>query len=570
MKSLRLQKLYLCSELEKQAQAVKFDPKLTVILGENDTGKSSLIKSIYAAFGADPPKTHPAWAKANVSILVDFTVDDTPYRILRSGEFFALFDASNKLIWRETGVSSGVAKAIAGLLDFKLELQNRKGEFVTPSPTYGFLPFYIDQDVGWQKTWASFSGLGQFENFKADAANFHAGLRPNEYYAAKADKRTAERAREEFKVERRALDRAARRLQTNRRALKFDLRPEIFGERLELLFGRCQELQNEQESVQRALSDLHAQRAVLIEQIHVASRALSELDQDYEFLRASVGSEVVCPTCGTLHDNDFANKFGLIGDTDLCRAFLLEARQELENTDARIALQKAVFSDFSKQISDIQTLLDEQRGDVKLRDLIEGESERLVDTAIENERKVLDAEIGRLDTLADQAATVMASFDDRKHKKKVMTFYRKAMAEFLLRLRVPGLTPKDYERIDCVINETGSDLPRAILAYDFAFLHTMREFSGGVACPIVIDSPVQQDQDAENAARMIDFIFNHSPSDAQLILGTVSLHGVPVTGLTIETVDKYHLLSADRYDEVRDQMAPLFQQMLASHAPPAS
>ncbi len=37
MKSLRFQKLYLCSELEKRAKMIKFDPKLTVILGENDS-----------------------------------------------------------------------------------------------------------------------------------------------------------------------------------------------------------------------------------------------------------------------------------------------------------------------------------------------------------------------------------------------------------------------------------------------------------------------------------------------------------------------------------------------------
>src|SRR5690349_17683696 len=106
MKNLRFQKLYLCYDLEKRATVVKFDPKITVILGENDTSKSSLIKSIYAAFGADPYKTHPKWAQANVNVLVDFTVDGVAFRILRAGVFFSLFDSSSNLIWRETGISS--------------------------------------------------------------------------------------------------------------------------------------------------------------------------------------------------------------------------------------------------------------------------------------------------------------------------------------------------------------------------------------------------------------------------------------------------------------------------------
>ena len=47
MKNLRLQTLYLVSDQEKAARIVKFDPHKTVVLGENDTGKSCLIKSIY-------------------------------------------------------------------------------------------------------------------------------------------------------------------------------------------------------------------------------------------------------------------------------------------------------------------------------------------------------------------------------------------------------------------------------------------------------------------------------------------------------------------------------------------
>lgn len=563
MKSLRFRKLYLCSELERRAKTVAFDPRVTVILGENDTGKSSLIKSVYAAFGADPPMMHPNWVAANVTILVDFTIDGVAHRILRSGEVFALFDGQSRLLWKETGISSGVAVAMAKLLDFRLELQNRQGEFVTPSPAYGFLPFYVDQDAGWQKSWSSFAGLGQFENFKTDAANFHAGLRPNEYYAAKAEKQTADRAKDEFRVERRALDRAAKRLQANRRNLKFDLQPDAFGARLEELFARCQALQDDQDKVQRVLTDLHAQRAMLLEQIHVASRALSELDEDYEFLRESVDAQVICPTCGTAHENDFANKFGLIGDADLCRGFLLEAKGGLTQVDALIEERRRTFEDFATQIAEIQSLLDEQRGEVKLRDLIEGESERLVDSAIESERSILDEEVGKLDAQSDEALAVMKSFDDAKHKKRVMDFYRGKMAEFLVRLRVPGLLPKDYKRIDCSIKETGSDLPRAVLAYNYAFLHTMHKFGGKVACPIVLDSPVQQDQDPDNAARIIEFALSAAPEGSQVILGTVSLHGTTHGGHSETTTDEYNLLSQGEYDSVRDEMAPLFRQMLA-------
>lgn len=564
MRSLRLQKLYLCSDLERKAKAVSFDPRTTVIVGENDTGKSSLIKSIYSAFGADAYKIHPNWLKAKANILVDFTLNGTPYRILRSGSIFSLFDGRNELLWSETGISTGVAQKMAELLDFRLLLQNRSGELVVPPPAYSFLPYYVDQDIGWLKTWSSFAGLAQFESAKQDATYFHAGLRPNEYYVAKAAKLTAERAKDALRIDRRAVDRAAQRLQAKRRSLKFDLQPAEFGQRLEVLLARCQSLQGDQEVVQRALVELHSQRAVILEQVQIARHALAELDDDFGFLRDISEPEVVCPTCGTSHDNDFANKFGLIGDADLCRGFLLEAQQDLSRLELRIREQRGHFDTFGDQIGEINRLLDEERGDVKLRDLLEGESERLVDEAIASELSSLDDQIGAQDTLVDEAMETMKSYDDKKYQKKIKDHYLKKMAEFIAELRVPGLPESSYKRIDCSISETGSDLPRALLAYYYAILHTMSEFSRKTAAPIIIDSPVQQDQDADNAARIIDFTLRRRLPDAQLILGTVSLHGVKYDGHVIETPSAYSLLNSAEYESVNAEFSPLFQRLLQS------
>jgi hypothetical protein len=144
MKNLRLQKLHLCSDNEKAARTVQFDKYKTVILGENDTGKSCLIKSIYAAFGADAYKTNDTWDAVKANLLVEFTVDDVPYRIMRSGSFFALFDGLGELVWNGSGVVSGIGPQIAKLLDFNLTLQDRKGQQVVPPPAFCFLPFYID------------------------------------------------------------------------------------------------------------------------------------------------------------------------------------------------------------------------------------------------------------------------------------------------------------------------------------------------------------------------------------------------------------------------------------------
>jgi hypothetical protein len=562
MKNLQLKRLLLLSAREKAAQVVKFDPKRTVVLGENDTGKSCLIKSLYWAFGADPAKINPTWLNAKVDGLVEFTVDGLSFRILRSANTFGLYDANDEPIWTGAGVTRGIGPQLAQLLDFGLTLPDRSGELQVPPPAFLFLPFYVDQDASWVGNWNSFANLQMFAGYRKDVANFHAGLRPNEYYQAKALKSSADRAKDELKVERRALERAGKRLRSNRKRLHFDLSPDQFLDQIDALVAECRALQVEQDQVQRALSELNSKRAILVEQGTLAEHALADLDADYEFLRREGEDEIVCPTCGTIHSNDFANKFSLISDVDTCREFLIEIRKEIEAVDAQMAAERERLSSFTSSIVGINKILDEQRGELKLRDLIEGESEKLMDEALSAEEKEIDSQIGAQEMESDEAAQTMKSLDDKKRQDEIKAFYLRQMNSFVQLLQVPNLSEESYKAIDCHIRETGSDLPRGLLAYYYAFLHTMKRYSTSAFCPIVVDTPVQQDQDATNAARMISFCLSETPKDSQLILGTVSLHGVKYDGHAIETDTKNKLLKTALFEEVSEILKPYYAKLL--------
>jgi hypothetical protein len=50
--------------------------------------------------------------------------------------------------------------------------------------------------------------------------------------------------------------------------------------------------------------------------------------------------------------------------------------------------------------------------------------------------------------------------------------------------------------------------------------------------------PLQQDQDEKNAAAMIAFALKNRPKDMQLVLGTVSMHGVEYKGYSINPTVK--------------------------------
>lgn len=216
MKNLKLLKLLLVSQKERKARSEEFDDNTTVIFGENDTGKSHLIKSIYGSFGADSSVVNEKWVKASVASLLEFSVNGEVYSILRFDDQYALFDSADNLLWTGAALVKEVGPKIAELLDFTIQLATKSNDLVTPPPQFCFLPFYQDQDRGWDDSWNSFKSLAMIPNFKKSILEYHTGIRPKEYYSAQAQRADALREQNDLKAERRALDRASARLRSGR------------------------------------------------------------------------------------------------------------------------------------------------------------------------------------------------------------------------------------------------------------------------------------------------------------------------------------------------------------------
>ena len=73
-------------------------------------------------------------------------------------------------------------------------------------------------------------------------------------------------------------------------------------------------------------------------------------------------------------------------------------------------------------------------------------------------------------------------------------------------------------------------------------------------CPIVLDSPKQQDQDDFNHLNLLHFIRDERPSGSQLILLLVYDAEVDFGCEPLVLDTKYSLLSTEEYDETSEIM----------------
>jgi hypothetical protein len=126
------------------------------------------------------------------------------------------------------------------------------------------------------------------------------------------------------------------------------------------------------------------------------------------------------------------------------------------------------------------------------------------------------------------------------------------------------MDPSSYKKISGPLHTTGSDLPRMLLAYMFSILGLVWDAKNTPLCPIVIDSPNQQDQEFLNEIGMLEFIRDRRPVNSQLILCLVDDQGIDFGGTVVELQGpKYQFLRPGLYAEVAEQFAAYEEASLA-------
>ncbi|MEX1040481.1 MAG: hypothetical protein WDZ51_07620 [Pirellulaceae bacterium] len=564
MTRLRLHEIHLLSEVEKTAKRVKFPSLVTVIKGENDHGKSCLIKSLYAAFGAIPQKVHPNWEKLNVALLVHFEIAGTHFHILKAGKLFSLFNSEEELIQSYSSVTKGLGPALSELFDFNLKLTNsstRQAEQATPA--FLFLPFYFDQDRSWIESWSSFERLQQFRSYRKAIAEYHTGLRPNEYYAAKGRQAEAFDDREELRNQRVVVNRVLEKIETLMKESQFDLDIANYEQEVARLLSQCNVLRTKEEALRDQMVSIDNKRIFIERQIEITVQAANELNKDFVFAAEKLGDNVECPTCGAHYENSFAERFGIAADEDHFRALLVKLNEELTQCDLELEIKREAASSIAKCVTEIQDLLAVRQGEIRLQDVLQSEGKKEVRHVLRSEVDELNREIGEADERIQKAEGEMRKLIAPKRTKEIKEYYQGRMSVYLRLLNVTELSESSYENVHSQIKENGSDGPRALLAFYFAILKSIEKYSTTTICPIVIDSPNQQDQDVDNWRRILEFMRDQRPPEAQMILGLVDDLGIDMGGEVVELTHYRQLLQKDEYHDVATRVRPFLDKVLS-------
>lgn len=557
MKNLIFRELLLISHSEKRARRIKFHPTVTIIKGENDTGKSSVIKSIYAALGANSAVVHPEWKKADVYLFLTFEVSGTTYKILRMRDRYALFTKNDVKVGTYKRITSELGPKLADLLNFKLVLVDKNEQEIVPPPAYLFVPFYIDQEHSWSKSMTSFDRLHQLPNWRKDVIYYHTGIKPNEYYQLRAKCRVMENNKVEPLGQERLLLKFKERFGKEALNNEVTLDVDVFESEIKDLMSKCDALKSKEEKFRNTLFELESERIRLEAQRNIVAHAQKELDADYLYTNTlPVDGVIACPTCGQEYENHFAERFNIANDHQKCVTLLQDILTRLDELNKKIAEHRKTLRETNVEIKEIDQIMNKKSGDITLITLLKSMSSEQITSSISENIQEVRTEIGEIDSRIRETLEEMKKFEDKERVAIICGYYKDVMGRNLYNLNVSNVSPKSYARIESTIKETGSDMPRAILAYNFAIMATIAKHGTSVMCPIVIDSPNQQDQDVKNYDGILKFIRDNVPSGSQTIIGLVDDYKIDFGGDVIQMREKWHALSQHEYDEIAAELKP--------------
>ena len=160
---------------KKTARKITLHERFNIFTSsENHVGKSSLLKSLYYTLGADV-FFDDRWKKENKFCSLDFNFNEKNYTINRLKTKYCIFE-NDKLIFQGSETKN-IIPILESIFNFTIYLRNKNKHLTKAYPVLTYLPYYIDQDSGWEETPFSSFITGQYDKKQIlHSLYYHLGL----------------------------------------------------------------------------------------------------------------------------------------------------------------------------------------------------------------------------------------------------------------------------------------------------------------------------------------------------------------------------------------------------------
>lgn len=518
MAQLRFTQIIIISKENKSSNLFQFSPKKNLITADdNGCGKSTLIKSILWTFGCESI-FDDNWKSQNVSCLLNFEIDEKSHQIYRENN--SIYYASENKKLQFSNITGDYANFFGELVGFNPLLINKGGEMVVPPPAFYFLPFYINQDIGWIDTWNGFNNLTKFPNsWKNNLIKFFAGYTTLEYFQLEAEIVQLKKEERLSKDKIKQLNGLETIIQENLPSHNFSFDESEFTD-IENELQQLDELLRQEAEWAKQLSQYNSNKYFLKNQSKYIEQAILSLEEDYLFATEYLENEVKCPTCGILHHNSVFNRASILAD----KQKMIKEKNHLDALISQQQMEIQAIRQKSKEIKDKIKYINikYQLQNESFDNYLIGMTPRVINKSIlqikMQENNIIAENNHNQNQLKNKKDYIV------KSRKKIVddSFYQ-IMHQIKNDLNIHSLNlGKVKTPLDCKkLRESGggsADKTRAILAYRLAIYKLIAHAQSIALAPLLIDTPNQHEQDKNNYDSIIKYLSEKITDDFQIFL----------------------------------------------------
>lgn len=551
MKNIRFKEILFLSYREKKARRISLDSDVVVIKGGNGTGKSCLLKSLYGVFGAQVNKYPEGWDPHFIVVLLKFQIDGVTHRALRIGKDYYLLNPDNTA-FSDTNSMEEQVKALSILFGFDLFYYSDQSQKKRLPVGCFFMPFYIDQDSGWQQPWTSFTQVGN-EQVKRNVMLYYTGVVNYDYYLSKSHLLSMQSEYRKWKNEKTIQNNFISIIRDKLKSRNtMSLTEDAFKEEIDSFVSKIQDLKEKQNKILKELEELYYDKLFKegrVASLHANIKAIED-DFNYALQHEDL---LICPVCGAQTENTALARLGMNVDKEESRELIMKYKMELDEIKKRIERANKKSEELKKQIGEIETLVTTKKEEYTLKEYLDNKViEKLQELFSENEQE-FDENIQRVEYDIKEEEDKLKSLKGSNRLKVILDDFNACLREYSKELgssfdknKVHGLGEK--------IKGSGSSHPKETLAYFFSYLTIMHKYSTPIMLPIVIDEFKQNGTTDQSIDKMIGFAINHRPKNGQVIYSVSDDYMAKGNNVMTITLDGETLMNENDYISVRTEI----------------
>lgn len=569
MKNLAFKRLVVASDTLKSGNQFEFKPRFNLITAnDNSFGKSTLAKLLFWTLGGDPV-LDVTWTGFDVRCLVDFTLGNETYQAGRYGNIMFLRRPSGQ--WEKfPKITGAYSEAFAEIVGFEALLPNRSDstKLETPPPAFYFLPFYVDQQRSWSQAWNGFTNLEQYAKWQKTIIEYHTGYLLPEFFtfeekiaAQNLEKKTAEgevkKIETAIEVVKTYVPQSSKTVALSKG--EFDaLATEVSDD--------IAKLQAKQEELLGTIAEIQTERLYLQGQLDLAKLASADLEKDYTFSVECVeGESLLCPLCGTVHDNSSPSRASILADKDEADSQVMQLNGKFERLNKKLAKSQEKLESTRAEIevinSKYKSIEPTETADAEAStpeaSFLDSIASRAVQRHVQRTMETKTALIRLIKSTNKTLRTEQKKLLTKEEREDLNAAFKDSLAAYVQELNAQGVnlapveSPLDYKKIHG--SGGAAESTRGILAYYMSVIRQAHKAENEAFSAVVIDTPNQQEQADFNYEKILKFLMETVPSNAQLILCAMNRDEIKnyKSAAHVIELDEKKILRDTKYAECR-------------------